>query len=190
MRISNKVFNFLIVVLLFPTHSLAQDNVEEWDVTLARGKTRDISFETDEGTWMSVDISPNGKWIVFDLLAHIYRVPSKGGKARVLTQETGVAINYHPRYSPDGKSIAFISDRAGQNNLWIMDADGSNPRSIFEDLNLRASHPTWTPDSEYIIVSRQSVVRGPSRGRDSGIYMYHRNGGKGIKIGEIGRAHV
>ena len=183
MRISNKIFNFLIVVLLFPTHSLSQDNVEEWDVTLARGKTRDISFETNEGTWMSVDISPNGKWIVFDLLAHIYRVPSKGGKARVLTQETGVAINYHPRYSPDGKSIAFISDRAGQNNLWIMDADGSNPRSIFEDLNLRASHPTWTPDSEYIIVSRQSVLRGPSRGRDSGIYMYHRNGGKGIKIG-------
>ena len=59
MRISNKIFNFLIVVLLFPTHSLSQDDVEEWDVTLARGKTRDISFETNEGTWMSVDISPN-----------------------------------------------------------------------------------------------------------------------------------
>ena len=53
-----KIFNFLIVVLLFPTHSLSQDDVEEWDVTLARGKTRDISFETNEGTWMSVDISP------------------------------------------------------------------------------------------------------------------------------------
>ena len=59
MRISNKIFNFLIVVLLFPTHSLSQDDVEEWDVTLARGKTRDISFQTNEGTWMSVDISPN-----------------------------------------------------------------------------------------------------------------------------------
>ena len=59
MRISNKIFNFLIVVLLFPTHSLSQDDVEEWDVTLARGKRRDISFETNEGPWMSVDISPN-----------------------------------------------------------------------------------------------------------------------------------
>ena len=162
---------FIVTLFLFPIASVAQEDIQEWDVTLARGKTRDISFNTEEGTWMSVDISSDERWVVFDLLAHIYRISSKGGNARALTQETGVALNYHPRYSPDGKSIAFISDRAGLNNLWVMDADGSNPRSIFEDLNLRASHPTWTPDGEYIIVSRQSVLRGPSRGKDSGIYM-------------------
>ena len=59
MRNSIKIINFLLVVFLFPTHSIAQENVEEWDVTRARGKTRDISFNTEEGTWMSVDISPD-----------------------------------------------------------------------------------------------------------------------------------
>ena len=84
---------------------------EKWDTTLARGTTRDIAFDTSEGTWMSVDISPDGKWIVFDLLAHIYRMPVTGGNAECLTQKSGVALNAHPRFSPDGKYIAFITDR-------------------------------------------------------------------------------
>ena len=76
-----------------------------WDVTLARGKTRDIDFTTDEGTWMSVDISPDGTWIVFDLLGHVYRMSAAGGEATALTQPSGVALNYQPRISPDGSTI-------------------------------------------------------------------------------------
>ena len=75
---------------------------DKWDTTLARGTTRDIDFDTSEGTWMSVDISFDGKWIVFDLLAHIYRMPASGGRAECLTQASGVALNSHPRFSPDG----------------------------------------------------------------------------------------
>src|SRR5215475_15710854 len=75
---------------------------EKWDTTLARGKTRDTDFDTSEGTWMSVDISPDGKWIVFDLLAQIYRIPVTGGKAECLTQASGVSLNSHPKFSPDG----------------------------------------------------------------------------------------
>ena len=47
-----------------------------WDVTLARGKTRDIDFTAAEGTWMSADLSPDGTWLAFDLLGHIYKVPA------------------------------------------------------------------------------------------------------------------
>jgi Tol biopolymer transport system component len=154
----------------------------KWDTTLARGKTRDIDFDTTEGTWMSVDISPDGKWVVFDLLAHIYRVPVGGGKAECLTQSSGVALNGHPRYSPDGKFIAFISDRAGQDNLWVMNADGSNPHAVFEDKEVRAYEPAWTPDSQSILVHRMSVSTGLQTPPPPGIWLYHRDGGKGIEL--------
>jgi len=108
---------------LFIDHQASPD----WDVTATRGNSRVIEFDTDEGTWMSVDISPDGEWMVFDLLGHLYRMPASGGEARVLTQDSGAALNYHPRISPDGTQVAFVSDRKGQANLWVMDADGANP---------------------------------------------------------------
>jgi hypothetical protein len=97
-------FRWLLAgVILLPVWADAQEKPSgEWDTTQARGKTRDIDFDTNEGTWMSLDVSPDGKWIVFDLLGHIYRVPAAGGKAECLTQDSGVALNMTPRYSPDG----------------------------------------------------------------------------------------
>ena len=106
-----------------------------WDVTQARGKTRDIDFTASEGTWMSADLSPDRTWIVFDLLGHLYRMSVTGGQAEALTQNSGVALNFQPRISPDGRHIAFITDRRGQYNLWIMNADGSSPHAVFSDLN-------------------------------------------------------
>lgn len=169
----------LVLTVAATVPATAQES-RDWDVTLARGETREIDFTTDEGTWLSVDLSPDGKWIAFDLLGHIYRVPADGGEAEVLTQESGVAVNYHPRYSPDGRWIAFISDRRGQSNLWIMRADGSEPRPVFTDPNVRASMPAWTPDGEYIIVRRDFTGEGGQGG--SGLWMYHREGGQGVEL--------
>ncbi len=167
-----------IATTALPTPTLAQDAAgtagtddPDWDVTLARGEVREIDFETDEGTWMSVDMSPDGRWIVFDLLAHVYRVPAEGGRAQSLTQESGVAVNYHPKYSPDGTRIAFISDRGGQTNLWVMDADGSNPRQVQSSMDTRVTMPEWTADGEYILVAQ-----------GGGIWMYHQDGGTGIEV--------
>ena len=178
----------LCLLLLTMENSTAAAQSEQkspaasWDVTKARGKTREIEFDTSEGTWMSVSLSPDGKYIVFDLLAHIYRVPAAGGNAECLTQTSGVALNFQPRYSPDGKYIAFISDRGGQNNLWVMDADGGNPRAVFDDKDIRVTQPTWTPDSQYILVQRDSVASGLDPRPPSGIWMYHRDGGKGLEL--------
>ncbi|MGI9181659.1 MAG: amidohydrolase family protein [Longimicrobiaceae bacterium] len=157
---------------------------QSWDVTQARGQTREISFSTSEGTWVSVDLSPDGRWIVFDLLGHIYRMPATGGEAQVLTQNSGVAVNFHPRYSPDGRQIVFVSDRKGQNNLWIMEADGTSPRAVFTDNNVRVVEPAWTPDGQYIVVRRE-LLGAPGRPGSSGIWMYHRDGGEGVEL--IGR---
>lgn len=152
-----------------------------WDVTQPRGATREIAFTTTEGTWMSVDIAPDGQWLVFDLLGHIYRVPATGGDAVALTQESGIAINAHPRLSPDGTLIAFISDRRGQNNLWVMNADGSNPRPVFTDNYVRAASPAWSADGQYIVVERTQLPSGAQPG-SGGLWMYHKDGGTGVEL--------
>jgi len=154
---------------------------EDWDVTKPRGRTRKIDFATEEGTRMSVDVSPDGRWLVFDLLAHVYRVPVEGGVAECLTQDSGIALNYHPRYSPDGNWIAFISDRKGQTNLWIMGADGSNPKSVVIDPAARVSQPSWMPDSDYIVFRRRELGPWWKPGKE-GIWMVHRDGGSGIQL--------
>jgi Tol biopolymer transport system component len=126
-----------------------------WDVSAVRGDSYEVDFTTDEGTWMSVDISPDGRWVVFDMMGHVYRLRAEGGKAETLTQASGAALNYHPRISPDGQSIAFISDRGGQANLWVMDLDGGNPRPVFEDPVSRMTMPSWSPDGKYIYAVRE-----------------------------------
>ena len=132
--------------------SSVQEPDSAWDVTQARGRVHEVDFTTDEGTWMSVDVSPDGRWVVFDLLGHVYRMPSAGGSAEVLTQSSGVATNYHPQYSPDRSRIVFVSDRAGQSNPWVMNADGTDPRPIFLDLDTRVVEPTWTPDGQAVVL--------------------------------------
>lgn len=159
---------------------ISNQEKSEWDITIPRGKTRQINFTTSEGTWMTVDVSPDGRWIVFDLLGHIYRMPIEGGNAECLTGETGIGLNFQPQFSPDGQSIAFISDRAGQNNLWVMESNGLNPRAIFTNPNIRVFEPTWSPDGDYIIVRQLDFGKG--RGFSYSLFMYHREGGNGIEL--------
>jgi Tol biopolymer transport system component len=154
-----------------PLGSRTSSTQRPWDVTVPRGHTREIDFVTSEGTWMSVDLSPDGRWIVFDLLAHIYRVPAEGGPAQSLTQTSGIALNYHPRYSPDGTLIAFISDRGGQNNLWVMNADGSNPRRVGVDTATCVVEPAWMADGRGIVVRRQRPCHRGS-GASAGLWRY------------------
>jgi len=125
----------------------------------ARGQTlpmqaaRHIKLETDEGTWLSPDISPNGKTIIFELLGDLYTLPSAGGKARALT--TGMAFDSQPVFSPDGRSIAFISDRSGAENVWVADADGKQLRQIsLRDDNAVFTSPAWSADGRSITASQ------------------------------------
>ena len=120
--------------------------------------TRHLRFSTDEGTWMSADVAPDGKALVFDLLGDLYRLPIAGGKASVLTR--GMAFDSQPRFSADGQSIVFVSDRSGAENLWLMPADGKGEaRQLSHGEDTVFVSPEWAPDGSGIVVSRTGVTR-------------------------------
>jgi Tol biopolymer transport system component len=137
---------------------------------------RTIEFATDEGTWVSLDVSPDGKTIIFELLGDLYTVPITGGDAKAIA--TGLAFDSQPRYSPDGKSIAFVSDRDGAENLWVAAADGSATRPLTKDKQSLFASPSWTPDGEYVLVSRQPQL--PWGAFE--LWMYHVRGGSGVQV--------
>lgn len=115
--------------------------------------TRSIAFETDEGTWMSVDRSPAGGRIVFDLLGDLYTLDPDGGRAVPIVR--GLGFDTQPTYSPDGQWIAFVSDRSGAENLWIVRPDGSGPRQVsFGADDSVLTSPAWSPDGRALYVSR------------------------------------
>jgi len=123
------------------------------DESLPLQPARQISIDTREGTWLSPDLSPDGATIVFELLGDLFAVDAhSGGAARALT--TGMAFDSQPVFSPDGRDIAFISDRSGTENVWIIAADGGNPRQLTRlDDNAVFASPAWSADGKAIFVS-------------------------------------
>ncbi len=151
---------------------------EEWDVTQVRGEARRLSYEVTEGTWMSVDVSPAGDRIVFDLLGDIYTLPIGGGEAQALTR--GPAYDVQPRFSPDGSRISFTSDRGGGDNIWVIDADGSNPCAVTREDYRLLNNAVWTPDGRFLIARKHFTSR---RSLGAGeMWIYPLEGGAGLQL--------
>ena len=132
-------------------------------------------FTTSEGTWISLDVSPDGQAIVFDLLGDLYTIPIEGGTATRLSH--GIAHDMGPRFSPDGQEIVFVSDRSGDDNVWLMSSDGSDARPLTKGVRAAYLSPEWTPDGNYIVVSRQAPLQGLEK-----LWLYHKRGGIGIDM--------
>ncbi len=167
-----RVLAAVVCLVLVSTATAQEKEKPTWDVTESFGPTTEVSFTTDEGTWMSLDVSPDGRTIVFDLMGDLYTMPIGGGKAANLT--SGPAWDVQPRFSPDGARIAFTSDRAGGDNIWTVDAAGENAQQVSKESFRLLNGPAWTPDGQYIL-ARKHFTSTRSLGAGE-VWMYHASG--------------
>ena len=152
----------------------------KWDVNNPPLPRRAVTVDTDEGTWINLDVSPDGRTIVFDLLGDIYTMPIAGGTPTRIAE--GLAWEQLPRFSPDGTRIAFTSDRGGGDNIWIMNRDGSGKDALTEEDFRLLSQPTWSPDGRFI-VARKHFTTQRSLGTGE-LWLYALAGGKGAALVE------
>lgn len=163
----------------------ADSEKAEWNIESPPGPTHTQVIDTTEGTWINVDVSPDGNEIVFDLLGDLYIMPITGADGTEATGgrspeklTSGVAWDMQPRYSPDGKHVAFTSDRHGDNkkagdNLWYVTADGESFTQVTTETFRLISGPAWTPDGKYLVgrkhfTSRRSLGAGE-------MWLFHRD---------------
>ena len=156
----------------------ASDDKKEWDVNASFAKTKPVTFTTDEGTWMNLDVSPDGSEIVFDMLGDLYTMPISGGKATRLIGDPSMELQ--PRYSPDGKWISFTSDRAGGDNIWIINRESGDLKQVSKESFRLLNNAVWTPDSQYLI-ARKHFTSTRSLGAGE-MWMYHISGGSGLQL--------
>ena len=155
-----------------------KDDEKKWDVMNPPGDPREIDINVDNGTWMSLDVSPDGKTIAFDMLGDIYTMPITGGTATNIA--SGMAWEIQPRFSPDGSRIAFTSDRAGGDNIWTMDVDGENKKQVTKESFRLTNNPTWSADGQFI-AARKHFTTSRSLGVGE-IWIYHKSGGDGVQL--------
>ena len=110
--------------------------------------TRSIEIETHEVTRPDVTVSPDGEWLIFTALGHLFRLPVGGGTAQQLT--FGPYYDSDPAISPDGQHVVFASDRDEQSdgNLFILELASGDIRQLTQET--WAARPVWSPDGRHI----------------------------------------
>lgn len=166
---------FFLAFLALPLALYAAEEAP-WKVEDAHGPTHSATLDVHEGTWMSVSV--HGDTLLFDLLGDLWRMPVTGGEATRLTG--GTAWDVEPAWSPDGKQIAFVSDRGGNEQIWLMDADGQNLRQLTDEKDARVTDPVWDPRGDWVLARRRTIDT-----RSIGVtelWQYHLDGGSGLAL--------
>lgn len=171
-RIARALFVAQADTVETPADSTEADDDAKKDLPLKGART--VAFSTDEASWMSVDIHPDGALLVLDVLGDLYTLPSAGGAATRFT--SGMAYDSQPRFSPDGKHVVFVSDRDGGENIWMQSLDGQDTLQVTKGKNNLYHSPEWTPDGQYIVATKSNGL-GPGR-----LWLFHRDGGSGTAL--------
>jgi Tol biopolymer transport system component len=161
----------------FPARAHAQqpDAAKGKKPDLPLSVARHVNFTTTKGSWMSLDVSPDGRTIVFDLLGDLYTLPIAGGTATRLT--SGLAMDVQPRFSPDGRKVVFISDRSGGDNIWTLSLDKRDTVQITKGNDNLYTSPEYTPDGKYIVAAKSGGLGGAAK-----LWIYHVDGGSGAAL--------
>jgi Tol biopolymer transport system component len=162
----------LAAALPLPAHAqqAARDTTKDpMQEGLPLAPDRLLEYTASEGSWISLDVSPDGRTIVFDLLGDLYLMPIDGGTATPLTQ--GMAMDAQPRFSPDGRRVVFTSDRSGGQGVWIIDVDKSDTTQLTRGKHDTYDSPEFSPDGKYVFATK-----------DYQLWMYHVDGGSGVRV--------
>ena len=168
----------LSFALAGPTAQETEDSADSPDLPLKPERT--LSLDTDEGTWISADVSPDGGTVVFDLLGDLYTVPLAGGDATPLTE--GMAYDGQPRYSPDGSQVVFVSDRDGAENVWRIDVETKSARQVTDTSVHNYESPDWLPDGDYVVAAVGAGALAGGDQRNPKLWMWHVDGGTGVQL--------
>jgi Tol biopolymer transport system component len=138
----------LLVLLITPWQAGSQ----------APPSTRHVRFTTHEGSWLSFDVSRDGRWIAFDLLGQIWQLPIDGGIARAVTDVVRDSAEFlDPNFAPDGRSIIAHGEYRGRSGVFIISISGRSVRWVAPDSleRLERIHsPSWGRDAEHILLAR------------------------------------
>ncbi len=147
-----------------------------WEVNAPHGPVHPVSIDVTEGSW--IDLTVHGDRLVFSLLGDLFSMPLSGGEAVRLTE--GAAWEVQPSFSPDGTQIAFASDRGGNEQLWVMAADGTGARQVTDEDVARVTEPVWDPFGPFLYGRRRTVDT-----RSIGVtelWAWHLSGGSGLPL--------
>lgn len=161
-----------------PAKETQEKDSQKWDVNHPPGEAYFADIDVTQGTWMNVDVSPDGKTVLFDLLGDVYSMPIDGGEAKAITHS--IAWEMQAKFSPDGKKIAYTSDQGGGDNIWIMDLDGTNQKQVTKEAFRLLNSPSWSRDGQYIAAKKHFTSQ---RSLGAGeIWLYHIAGGSGLQL--------
>lgn len=132
----------------------------ELDIHLQSDRVHQRAFEVPVSSGVAVTIGPSGKRVGMVVRGQLVTVAAGEGTMNTIVSNSAQRV-IGAAWSPDGKSIAYVSDASGEEQIWLVDATGSSaPKQLTHDLRGQHSAPVWSPDGKHLLIGdRETTVQ-------------------------------